>query len=808
MKLDEAKEKIKQWIYQKEPDCKIPHFELDDQFVRFGKKRKRFYIVGHIHNIKSDSAFIITVGDHYTGDKETFKSFEKKFEKKNPILIYQIYKNISHIEKKELSDLFANLDSAEDSQPYLVKKNIKAYEGVKILFNDLIIPAYDLETDFIVSYEKIFGDGNKKRHRFPKTNTYFPIGDMTKHIFISEGYATAATVHKVTGEYSVCTFGGAGLFNVAKHFSKKYPLYPITICSDRPNDDDLTFISNLKDKIIKDGLLNVSVIYPIFFKNIENQTDFNDLYNLDKKLCIEQLLHHKKHTNYVFILGQDEGRIFLFSNKTGIFETTHRVSKEELMLLASEKYWKKFSENKGLPYWPDIIKMIMYSCAEKEFSLSSLRFQGAYLDNNEIVINTHSRIIGKPSGKYRYLSYNKEPVFPNPLNYKLNFEKLIPFAKLLQKLNFRYDKDVYLLLSWIMLAPYFRTLELVPHLNITGNRGSGKTWIVENILKVMLAPFNPYCTYKGTTLPAFLRKIKNNFGICFLDEIENINIDVDYEGWMNVFRLSSTNTDPKIEKALSHSAGIVTYPCKIITVLSSITSIVKEDQDRPRFFELRIVSKDDNKNIDLFLKGIKSLDLYNLSLGLYNYFYVNFARFKSLYKDNMKSLLQDKLLTTHSARKISALMASASMLFDFNEKEYLKIYEEFIYEARLSDSDYGLDQIIIRIFNSYVDRRTETTVKQAFLNRDAVCIDILLNGGIKFWGNSFYIHQESDFIKNNVFKNISFDYKYKNWQSFLRNDKQIEMGRAKFSGDKKFTVFKIPVKLCPFTEHERLSLMR
>ena len=815
LKMDDVRAEVQKWVSNLDPETIVPLLDFSDRFIRFGKQRKRFYFIGHVGHYKSRGAWVATCGDFLTGEKKVFKSFDKNFERQNQALIYHIQKKKKEGERREFSELFNSLLPAENNHPYLLKKNVKAHEGVKESSRYLMIPAYNLDTNRIVSVEKIFEIKDKnsfmKRHNYSKKNVYFPIGDISNIIFVAEGYATAATIHEVTKEFCAVSFGQAGLYDVAVHFSKNHPTKPIVICTDfkdslKPKTEkedeiqELDFVSKLKRKITQNGLLNVSVIYPLFANFMDGNTDFNDLYNLDKDECIDQLSYHKNYKNFIFSLGEKDGKVFLYSTQKGLREISTKVNKEELLLIAEKDYWKKFYEYKGQPYWARISEMILSSCLHKDFDYNKIRFSGIYLDKKNIVINTGNKIIGKTSSRYTYLlnHRNDHAYFPTPKDHTLNLEKQAYIMALLDQLNFKNKCDVFFLMSWIAIAPFFRCLEYVPHLTINGQSSSGKSWIVDHFIKRMLKPFNPIEFYKGITLPAFLRKIKFKTSICFFEEMENT---LDYEEWLNVFRLATTSSNPKIEKAMGQTGSVITYPCKFIGAISSITSFVKQDQDVPRFLEIVLYrKKNKNNNLYKILDGIRNFNVENVSLGMFNTIYENFATFKQEYKDTYSILINENILSGHNARKTATLIASAKIALHLSKEEEQDLYRYIIDKTKFSEFEMSFDDIVNEILVCEIYPRGDTlTVQEAFLKNAVSSIEYLANQGVKVDGKNLIVSSRSLFLKNRVFKNDLNSQK--NWGSHLRNNDQVVQSIRRFNGMRR-ACYLIPLELCGFNDYQ------
>ncbi len=113
-----------------------------------------------------------------------------------------------------------------------------------------------------------------------------PIGTMSDHFFICEGYATGCSLHE---HYHNCdsvivTFTAGNLKHVAKTVRDRYPDIRITIAADNdvgtPGNPGLT--KGREAATAVDGYLT----YPDFADLEIKGTDFNDYVNAGGVLCL------------------------------------------------------------------------------------------------------------------------------------------------------------------------------------------------------------------------------------------------------------------------------------------------------------------------------------------------------------------------------------------------------------------------------------------------------------------------------------------------------------------------------------------
>lgn len=113
---------------------------------------------------------------------------------------------------------------------YLTRKNIRAH-GITAMDDTLLIPLH--KEGKLVGIQFITRDGKKTfLTGTEKKGACFIIPGNQSPIYIAEGYATAATIHEVTGNTVVVAFDCWNLEPAAKAVKEAYPGNEIVICAD------------------------------------------------------------------------------------------------------------------------------------------------------------------------------------------------------------------------------------------------------------------------------------------------------------------------------------------------------------------------------------------------------------------------------------------------------------------------------------------------------------------------------------------------------------------------------------------------
>ena len=188
---------------------------------------------------------------------------------------------------------------ATDDHPYLQRKAVKAYPGVMVgswpqrkADNCLLIPLRTASGK-LASVQAIFSEKRGDRDKDflkggAKTGAYFVIGDLdaSNKILIAEGYATAATLHEVTGHAAVMACDAGNLRPVAQAIRALYPVKSITVCAD--NDRKTDGNPGLTKATAAAKSIKAALAVPEFADG-ESGTDFNDLAGINAERVLRAI---------------------------------------------------------------------------------------------------------------------------------------------------------------------------------------------------------------------------------------------------------------------------------------------------------------------------------------------------------------------------------------------------------------------------------------------------------------------------------------------------------------------------------------
>lgn len=198
---------------------------------------------------------------------------------------------------QEANDIYRNAKAANTAHPYLIKKAIKPCKVLKSFSNKLIVPLVDLSTSprTLLNLQKIDEKGEKR---------FLPNGrisglccpvlgsnqssseskrEMLKTIYITEGYATAVSIHTATNCPVLAAMNANNLLAIASIARRKWPDSELIIAGDDDwQTEQKTGINIGKDKATEAAKqVGAKVSFPPFSQEQKERglTDWNDYFN-------------------------------------------------------------------------------------------------------------------------------------------------------------------------------------------------------------------------------------------------------------------------------------------------------------------------------------------------------------------------------------------------------------------------------------------------------------------------------------------------------------------------------------------------
>lgn len=246
------------------------------KFIRFGRNNsvsaKLFDdgLAGYLHDWRSGEKYFWFANHDTLPTSDYIKRREQSEALKHA---HDAKRKLAYAEaSKRAEELFSSASESFGNHPYLLKKGVGAY-GIKTYEGNLLIPVYSVLGDF-QTIQFIDEAGNKKFLKGGKMQggCHF-IGEIRegKPIFISEGYATAASVYEDTNCLTIVAFNAGNLINVATALREQLPNAQIVIAGD--SDSVGKEYAERASRAIKG-----STLIPNFGPNPHGYSDWNDYF--------------------------------------------------------------------------------------------------------------------------------------------------------------------------------------------------------------------------------------------------------------------------------------------------------------------------------------------------------------------------------------------------------------------------------------------------------------------------------------------------------------------------------------------------
>lgn len=201
-------------------DSKIHRFRSDPK-----KRGRSGWYVAHLDGGKPAGAFGcwrsgVSESWHAVGAREMTAAEEAEY--RRWLQEVEVLRAAEEQRRHELAadvveEIWDAAPEADDSHPYLVKKGVKAH-GCRLTGDGrLIAPMFDIDGNLssLQYIEFVDGAGVKQYHSGGAVRgAFWVLGELTAEggaVYVAEGFATAATIHEVTGRPTVVAFSAYNL---------------------------------------------------------------------------------------------------------------------------------------------------------------------------------------------------------------------------------------------------------------------------------------------------------------------------------------------------------------------------------------------------------------------------------------------------------------------------------------------------------------------------------------------------------------------------------------------------------------------
>lgn len=327
------------------------------------------------------------------------------------------------------------------------------------------------------------------------------------------------------------------------------------------------------------------------------------------------------------IVGALPGYIYIYSDRSNFVERfrSSALTKGALLTLMSLSKWSALFPGEKGPNWDNAVDEILKE-AEKApiWDDSLVRGPGVWRDvGGKVVVSTGSYLIVDGQKKSlidvdsKYV-YRKTGYKPYSVADPMDNEESSHFIDIFKLISFQDDLQRLMLAGWAFLAPFGGLLEWRPNVWLTGDAGSGKSWVQKMIINELMEWFSEKVSANGTTEAGIRQRLNNCAMPITIDEMES-NDKSSKETirlLLTLARQSSTGgkNAPEILKGSSDNTG-ASFKINSMFFFTSILAAVEHGADEGRIEVLELVSPDqegidfDKRDADFELLKVKVKDI-------------------------------------------------------------------------------------------------------------------------------------------------------------------------------------------------------
>ncbi len=293
-------------------------------------------------------------------------------------------------------------------------------------------------------------------------------------------------------------------------------------------------------------------------------------------------------------------------------------NKMSLLSLAPLEYWEQEYPGRILPNFFYASNDLMRECEKRGlFDPLKIRGRGAWFDKNRTILHLGDNIIidGKSRKPYdidsKFIYEVGLPLEGGASSSPLQKKEAGRLVDICELMSWENKLSAKLLSGWLFLACICGAIRWRPHVWMTGEGGTGKSWIMDRVISKVLGNFS--IDLVGQTTEAGMRGLIGNdaIPIC-LDEADSNNRDSFkvMEKNIELARCASSNTRARIVKGTA-DGGTISWCIRSMFLFSSVVAKLTARSDEDRFSILRLTKRDDytDSNDFVLLKRIVKNEL-------------------------------------------------------------------------------------------------------------------------------------------------------------------------------------------------------
>jgi hypothetical protein len=450
----------------------------------------------------------------------------------------------------------------------------------------------------------------------------------------------------------------------------------------------------------------------------------------------------KQHESFkIFGIDDNDQAYFCDRNDRLVTMLLHQISRGHLLRLAPIEWWRQEFGKGNQVYWDDAIDFLIEKTGKKDFDPDNIRGRGAWKGlNGDFCYHDGKETIGEIDTTKWYVRLGKRDIgLSSDLATKDIREQILSVAR---QMTFQSSSDLVRLMGWIALSPFAGALPWRPAILLTGESGSGKSTIIENIVKPIASPR----TFSGgeTTEPGVRQKIRWDAASIVIDEAET---DTDKKAkrrndLFSLMRQSTSNDTPLASKGTKDGRGM-SFRMRSMFLFASIDPEIEHIADDNRFHRVNLILPNENHKWYPLKKQIDYIITQKNCEAVRAYVWENLSKIIETAKEKT-AYIQDCTKWNHRKALAEALLIVTYLLI-WEDKEIinneLKLITTLMVAhdniSRPNEAEELIDTLLDeRIFIDYM--KEHMTIRESLIAIDIGC----LYSVTKFEGNRDLLPQE------------------------------------------------------------------
>lgn len=297
-------------------------------------------------------------------------------------------------------------------------------------------------------------------------------------------------------------------------------------------------------------------------------------------------------------LGVDETTLFFQPANVAqvIALNAAALSPANMMRLAKLQWWEsEFPGTKDGVDWKAAINACMQACMfrRKFIPHNSVRGRGAWFEGETAIYHSGDHLIvdGRQAPFHRHKSrfvYDEGDAIPVDMDSPASTAEARRFLELSKSLRWVSPLSGYLLAGWCVMAPVCGFLKWRPHIWINGQAGSGKSTVMDKIVKRVVA--STAHSVVGNTTEAGIRGALGMDALPIIfDETEPKDMvsQQRIRSILDLARVASSESDGLILKGTANQKT-KGYRARTMFVFASINTQIEGYADESRFTQLTL----------------------------------------------------------------------------------------------------------------------------------------------------------------------------------------------------------------------------